>query len=243
MLRTVIPLAILLFATSPLIAQDTLADSSSRQEAYANAVASYERFTGNQTRLYNGIEHVGYTPLLRGHAYFISNQPARGSVWYDGMFYRDVPMLYDLIGDEAVVVYYDSILQLSLTAEKVKAFDLAGHHFIRIVKDSATHRNLSTGFYDLLYQGHTPVLAKRSKTIEERIVDNRVLYSIKEQQRYYIRKDDVYQRVSNYDQLLNMLQDRKKDIRRFLKKQKIRFRKDRETAVIKAVEYYDSLKN
>jgi len=47
--------------------------------------------------------------------------------------------------------------------------------------------------------------------------------------------------VNSKRELLDALDDRRKEMQRFLKKNKLNMRKGRETALIQAIQYYDKL--
>jgi len=209
--------------------------------AINNAITLYYQFTEKQARLYNGLEYYDYSPKLQGHAYFMDSSWKTGSIIYDGITYRDVSMMYDLVRDEVVILHFNNIKKMGLLSEKVKEFTLQGHHFLRIEKDSLSKSPLTTGFYDKLYEDRSAVLARRIKIIEEKVT-NEVEQYITVHDHYYIRKEGVYHEVSTYKGLLDIFKTDAKEIRQYLRKNKIRYRKNRENAIMKAVAYYDSIK-
>ena len=89
-------------------AQITAIDSSSQQYAFNNAVSILNTSIGNSSRLYNGPEYYFYDPLIKGNAYFLDvNSFTTGSIYYNGVLFSGVPMLYDLYKDEVVVLLYN----------------------------------------------------------------------------------------------------------------------------------------
>jgi len=218
-------------------AQDTAAETHFTQTAIDSAVASYHQFTGKRSRLLNGLEYTGYTKI-EGHAYFLDDQWQTGSVVYDGLVYNNIPMQYDLLKDFVVVLHPDGYPAFRLFNEKVTEFTLARHRFIRIVRDSLSLSPLATGYYDELYNGKLLVLAKRTKLIDERVSDKLDRMFIAKNY-YYIRKDGVFYSVKSYKDLLTILKDRSKEIRQYLRKNKIKYRKAKENAIVKAAAYYD----
>lgn len=231
------------FFVPPCLAQDSLANSST-SAAVSNVVNLYYQFTDKQSRLYNGIGTYDYIPGIQGHPYFMDSAWKNGSVIYDGLSFKDVPMMYDLVKDEVVILHYNQIQKITLLTEKVQEFNLQGHHFIKVAKDSQDKESLAAGFYDRLYNDHSVVLAHRTKIIEEKVTSV-IERFITAHEHYYIQKDGhgVYHEVHSYESLLSILKDRARDIKQYLRKNKIRYRKNRENAIIKAVAYYDTLKN
>ena len=58
---------------------------------------------------------------------------------------------------------------------------------------------------------------------------------------FFIQKDSTYYPVKSYKGLLTILKDRSKEVKQYLRKNRIRYRKGPENAILKATVYYDSL--
>ncbi|THU41490.1 hypothetical protein FAM09_05115 [Niastella caeni] len=200
----------------------------------------YNPFIENQSRLYNGIEHLGYSIRIKGHAYFLQKELAIGTIMYDELEFANVPMLYDLSKDQVIVQHLNGFSRLGLVSEKVKEFTLLNHHFIRLEADSLSRSPIFTGFYDELYSGQLKVLAKRFKYIHEEIKDE-LERKFLQQDHYFVQKDGVYYLVKTYKDLLTILKDKGREVKQYLRKNKIKFRKGRENAIVQATAYYDSL--
>ena len=120
----------------------------------------YNPFIEKQSRLYNGIEHMGYSFRIKGHAYFILKELSKGSLVYDGLEFANVPMIYDLLKDQVIIQHNNSFSKVGLVSEKVKEFSLLNHHYIRIIVDSTSASPLTTGFYDEVYKGNLNILIR-----------------------------------------------------------------------------------
>ncbi|NII23979.1 hypothetical protein HB364_02730 [Pseudoflavitalea sp. X16] len=223
-------------------AQDTTADSSFTATALHNAVASYHHYIDKQSRLYNGIEYIGYSPKIEGIPYFLENTWQRGSIVYDGIAYDTVKMMYDMVKDRVIILHFNGFYRLALFSEKVTSFSLMNHHFVRFEQDSLGRSPLETGFYDQLYTGPSAVLARRSKFIEE-TVREQLERKFVEQYHYYIYKDGNYHIIRTKKALFSLLKDRAREVKQYLRNQKLKFRKDKETTILQAATHYDSLKN
>jgi hypothetical protein len=104
--------------------------------------------------------------------------------------------------------------------------------------------NLAPGFYDLLYPGKSQVMVKRSKTIDSHIAGERTV------EIFYVDKNDVYIKNGNAYYLidgrgsfLDTFKDKKKEIKQYIKLNKIDFNADIESAVVKLANYYDTISN
>jgi hypothetical protein len=223
--------------------QDSATENHFVKDAESNAVDAYYRFTDKRARLYNGTEHIGYLYNIKGFAYYVQNTWDKGSVFYDGLLFEQVPMLYDLYQDVVVILHFNGY-RLNLLSERVKEFNLLDHHFVRYVYDSMAPPLSTvpvTGFYDQLYEGKIMVLAKRQKLLDEKLTDV-VEYEFLPKTSFYIYKDSVYHSCKTYRGLRNALSDKSKDVRRYLRKNKIKFKDNPEYAIVQAAKYYDTLK-
>jgi hypothetical protein len=200
----------------------------------------YNPFIEKQSRLYDGIEHLGYSVRIKGHAYFLIKELQTGTLVYDELEFVNVPMLYDLLKDQVVIQHFNGFTKIGLVQEKVKEFTLNGHHFIRLKADTASHSPIITGYYDELYTGRLKVLVKRGKVIDETIKDELEREFI-QLDLFFIQKEGTYYIIKNYKGLLTILKDRSKEVRQYLRKNRIKYRKGREEAILKATVYYDSL--
>jgi len=225
-----------------LLKSQSAADSTILSLQKKNAIALYYQSLQTQSGLYNGIEYIRYeTTLKDGHQYFDTAKAVPGSVFYDGMLYTDVPMLYDIVKDQLVAQHYNNVFFMQLIKSKVDSFNFIGHAFVHLAKDSTKKENISEGFYDLLYNGKIKLYAKRYKTIQESIPDMVVERRVYMHNRYFVFKNNTYNEVFSESSVYNLFNDKRSELRQALRKQHIRFRKQREYAIKMMVEQYDAL--
>jgi hypothetical protein len=232
----VILIAILPVCT--VFGQSASSDSSFRENAIRYANARYVRSTTDQARLYNGAEYVGHPPNIKGHPY-IDSLWRTGSVTYDGVDYQNIRLLYDLVDDVVVAPHIDSVYRMKLQSIKINRFSIPNHNFVRIVRDTANNIGLRTGFYDQLYDGRSKVLARRVKTIKTEYVQNTVKEEYLTENSFYIQKNGVFYPVKSKQSVLSLFADQKKTLRKYLRENRIKFAKERETAIVKLSHLYD----
>lgn len=225
-------------AVCPVFGQTASADSSFREQAVRYAHARYVRSTADQARLYNGAEYVGHLPSIKGYPYVDSLWRA-GTVTYDGVTYENIRLLYDLVDDVVVVPHIDSVYRMQLQSIKISRFSIPNHTFVRIVRDSTHNVGLRTGFYDQLYDGRSKVLARRVKTIKTELVQNAVKEEYLSDNYYYIGKNGLFYPVKSKRSVLNLFADQKKNLRKYLRENRIKFGKNREAAIVKLTQQYD----
>ncbi|UOQ71268.1 hypothetical protein [Hymenobacter cellulosilyticus] len=199
------------------------------------------------SNLYNGTEYVRYEKTFRsvkGHQFFQAAEELTGNIFYDGALYTNVPLQYDIRYDQLVLRFPQSPYQLKLHTEKVGYFTVNRHRFVQINGPApATAGALVPGFYDVLYEGRTRVLAKRIKKIQETLTGGGVELAFLESNRFFLEKEGKPYPISGKGDLLTALADKKKELRQFVSAQKLSFNKDQqEASFVKLARYYDTLR-
>jgi hypothetical protein len=216
-------------------------DSTLTNPATRNAYRVYSNTIGNEANLYNGVEYAGYNEHNNdvGNAYFLSNDWSDGSVEYDGGQYDNVSLMYDLVTDQLILEQPYSHFKLALISGKVKNFTLGGHTFVYLA-GSKNDSLIRPGFYDRLYGGRTSVFARRSKHLVQRIELREVVIEYPPTTRYFILKDGVFFPVKSRASVLAVFRDRKKELRKLIRKNRLNFSDDREHAIAEVAGYYDA---
>jgi len=220
-------------------------DSSSQQNALNNTVSLFYSSLGKQSPLFNGAEYYLADPVVKGNPYYADvNAFSPGSVLYNNMRFTGVPMLYDIYGDQLVVLLYNHFTKYILVKDKVSSFDFLDHHFVRI--DTVTFLNnpiIKPGYYDELYGGRLQVLARHSKDIQTSSGGQTSESYFDYKKDYFIRKNNIYYSFSSQGSLLDILKDRKKELQKYIRENQIRYRRNPEEAMVKIASYYDHLTN
>lgn len=206
-----------------------------------NRQSFYMRELDAAAAIYTGNAYIPDRRLSEGHVFFVENGWNKGSVVYGGVYYEDIPVLYDLVKDEIVILYHDGKSKITLHPENVDRFSLLGHSFIRLPHVPIKGRDMAAGFYDLLYDGEAKVLVKRTKLIKEDISSGTFRRFTEQDNRLYIKKGNVFYNVKSKGSVLRVFKDKKRELRKFLKNNKVQFHKDRERAAVEMARYYDTL--
>jgi hypothetical protein len=229
-----------LLLLSPLLgySQATKVDTSFLALSKAKSIALYTGTIRDQSRLFNGSDYIVYLPQDEEHPYYGSDDWTTGSIVYWNELYENVSVLFDISTDQ-VIVEHDRGSPVRLVPEKVQRFTILGHTFVRLLKDDKNKR--SDGFYDQLYNGKSKVYARYSKTYRETLQTPRVIPSFDESVRYYVVKDGNFHVVKTKRSILQVLSDRKSELKSFLRKNRIRYNDNREKAIVRLTEFYDTL--
>ena len=223
-------------------AQLNKTDSAFYQSAILNAINIYHASAGDQTALYNGSLYYGYPfRFKQGTPYFVADTVwIKGSVTYDGILYKDVTIEYDNLQD--FVIVQDSLYWVQLNGKKVSEFTLLNRHFVRLEKNNVNKDIVTTGFYEVLYNGNVSIFRKDIKQIhEEASIVEGVERAVIVSSHYYIKKGDMIYPVSKESEITDILPDKKKEIRQFLKKNKLKFRKDKDNTLLQVAAFYEQL--
>jgi hypothetical protein len=233
---------LILFTNSKLVAQLTADDSSFLIRAKENTVNLYQQQLGNRSGLINGSQYLGYSfSFASGHPYFYNDTSNTGSILYDKVDYHDIQLRYDEIAE--VVICFQTYRSVQLISEKIAWFNILNHHFERIVQDSLNATIPKTGFYERLFQGKISVYKKETKKIQEdlRPMGSDIIRTIETKTLYLIKKNNAYYPVNNKKSLLNIYSDKKNEIDRYIKKNKFKYKKNKENMIVQTAAYYDQL--
>ncbi len=214
-------------------------DTAFLAEAMRNSVAQYTRSMHGQANLYNGSEYREPRRTNDQHPYFVSEDWLEGSVLYDNDWYDHIPLQYDITRDIVITEMYTNGNPMVLVDAKVGGFSVGGHRFRKMIRDTLNALP-ETGFYDVLYDGKTRVIARRQKSTQERIESLTVTINFEERNRYFILQNGRYHAVKSKRSVLTVLENRQGDLKKFLRANGVKYRKDRETALRKMAEFYDT---
>lgn len=206
--------------------------------AFSDSAANlYFISQGGTSALYNGRLFYGY-PTIKGHAYYPEEGWQIGSVLYDGTWYHDVTLMFDIYKDE-VVILHPNTTPLCLFSERVQKFYFRGLTFVRL---SASKDHVpKSGFYQQLVEGNITIFSRRLKVIEEKIENLEIERNFISTYQYYALKDGIYYQIGKKKSLLNLLKDSRQNILQYLKEQKLKYKDDKEKAITQVAQFYNQL--
>ncbi len=240
MIQTLL-ISLLLLISSTLGFTQSGADTTFLQAAIQNSIQVYQRTLAGQVKLYNGSRYQAPANTIDQHPYFSSDDWIMGDVFYDGQFFTNVPLMYDIYNSLLITEHYSNGQSVQLIIEKVNHFSIAGHTFEKIENKSVGKSLSQTDFYDILYPGKTTVIAKRQKVLHEKITSQKVERSYDEKNRYFILKNGFFFPVKSKASVLKILEDKKQDLKKFLTRTRTTFSGNREIALKSLAQYYDTL--
>lgn len=176
-----------------------------------------------------------------GDQFFLTNAFIKGSVTFNGKRFSNLDLMYDISNDE-LILRIDPYPVISMNKEMIDSFTLVfenrNYHIINAGNDSSA---ILRGYVNVLYEGTTTLYVKYTKLVQPLAVDGRFDLLVQEH-RVYIKKDSQIIQISGKRKFIALLEDKKKEVNDFMKKEKIKIsRKDPDT-FIPVLKYYDSLK-
>ena len=223
-------------------ARSQINDSAFVTRVSANITGYFTTSLEKGAPIYNGKVYYTHPKFIEnGHAFFLVSQYQPGIVTYEGYTYRDAELMYDIIRDELLLLHFDKVTDIVLDPEKADAFSFLGHNYINIREAEAKETNLSTGYYEILYQGKITLLVKRSKKVNEKISQAGVERSVSQHNRYYLLKDSVYTLLKNKKSLTKLLKSTQNQNLQYIRNNQLNFLKDEENAMLSLVRYHDSI--
>ncbi|MBS1609604.1 MAG: hypothetical protein JSS70_12760 [Bacteroidetes bacterium] len=232
-------------------AQFNTADSIALNTSITGIINFHNSILGENIHLYNGYENTGYNHLAIGHPYFLADELQNGTVFYDDTYYRNIPLLYDLVQDDVVILQYavnkstasddyKKVMRQDLIKSKVGWFTMPGHEFVRLTEDSNAI-GMPGGFYERMYNGKVKLLAKRSKKYVEEVKGQELERRYEQTNEYYIQQNGKYAIVHSAKFLPGILNDKKKELNNFYRNNRKKYKKNKEQLILEVVRYYDQL--
>lgn len=219
--------------------QPAVPDSIAHAAALENAVSTYRDYLGNAASFYAGTRYTDYHLQLKsGHPFFKGLGAYKGEIMFEGILYPNLLLKYDMLIDRVILIDSARLLSTSLNADKIDYFTMDGHRFVKFFKTKSNELP-ATDFYEVLQEGKGFTLIKKDdRRITEDSEHKRDVRSVVS---YYLKKGDVYHPFNNQRQVLAILDDKKAEVRNYIKKKDLAFKENADDTLRSILSYYESL--
>jgi len=213
-----------LYVTGTTGAEQVLQDTIDRQILYSGRVWRniYSRVIGDQ--------------------YLFTREFMTGTVTTGGKTYGNMPIRYDIYNDEIITIT-DRNMVIQLNREIVDMFsfryDGRDYKFMKIDRDSL---NTISGYVNVLFDGELSLFVKYKKEIILLAVDNKYDQFL-QSYKIYLKKDGKLYSVTGNSDLLRIMKDRKKQVKRFIRENNLNLSKKNPENFVPVIEYYITLNN
>jgi hypothetical protein len=236
-------LSAIILNSRPASAQKISDDTTNYLKAAIAATrAQFTKTISANAYLYNGTAYARYWNGVVGYPFFEAEGFQKGDIYYNGIFYEEIPLMYDLFRDVLITKTFSKEDDMNLLGEKLTAFSLGTHFFVKISPDSAYATGLKTGFYEKIYTGGISAFVRHEKRIEKSLKVDENFSKFTQYDHYYIEKDGLFHAIDGESDLQSVLKDQKQEIKKFLNRKEIRYKKDPAATIIQVAAFYDGLK-
>ena len=193
--------------------------------------------------LVNGQIYIPARPRAKGSPYFGGKQFVEGSVQIKGRQFKGVLLKYNLENQRIILraaLESGKYVTILLNSNLIDHFTIDGQYFINAV---SFFEDLEvSGFYTLVYEGNFTFLVKYEKTFRA-VYDNQTpegsyteLHSD-----FFIFEDGKLENITKKKALLNYFPLHKKEIKSFMRKYKIQYKKASVTELNQLMNYCDTI--
>ena len=216
--------------------KQTLAIPQERWQSTDSAAIRYLRNISWKATLFHG-NMQDKQPWATNHPYMQDDRYTKARLSYRGVVYPDALLRLDLSRNELMTVLpgYRNII---LFPENVDYAELHGKHIIYFCRDSLPNCP-STGYYILLHSGECKILEKQTASLKFDSSSGESYYTFKTS--FYLYKNGVYYTIRNKRGLLKILSLYKKELKRFISDNHLRFRKNAEDFLSRTVGEYEKI--
>ena len=237
MIKFQVWLCLMIFAWQQLPAQDNLLRQSTERSA-----ADYMNVTSGYAALFSGVRQQLLLQPLLNHQYFVSQDYVNGRLSYRGIVYPNVSLRWDLYRDELIILSPNNY-NIALKSENIDFAEIYGYHIFYFHSDSLPGCP-PTGNYIRLYSSDDYLLLEKLTNMmyrDENIRNNRYQYYFGLSTDFYLLKNGVYYKITNRRTLLKTLETHRRELRRFINAQDLRYKLDAEKMVLEVVKKHEKL--
>ena len=236
---------ILLFLTLFPDATRAQRDFPGEGNAFSRLETYYRHATGIDKRYINGSEYLDVFPGCIGHPFFLDGYWCFGELVMEGRRYKGIPVKYDLYGDQLLYnhVHPSGSYVIVLNKTRVDTFVIEGHLFCKLTLSEALQGIPATRsmeqFFEVVSRGPATFYQKWQKSFSEPTKHEGGTFSL--QKEWYILNNNRYYRIKRKYQLVRALGDREKEVKAYIRENRVIFRPGDESAVKKVVDHYNSM--
>ena len=209
-------------------------------------IIEYTEFVyGTDDALVNGQPYALKYREVKGHPFFGDDKWSEETLTVKGKTFHNVKLNYDIESDKLILntkYNENSYIIIELSNEVIDSFNIQSHHFI-----NAAQLKIDAGeikFFEQIYKGNFSFLIKHKKIL------NKAYYDTPPYGRYtkmisvhYIFEKGELKKINSKKSFLKYFHKNKKEIRAFMRKNKIKYKKANHKQLQVLMKYCDNLIN
>ena len=215
-------------------------DSILYRESLSKIRQIYFNGIGDNAQLYHGTEFIRNGQKANGFPFYEGNDILTGSISYQGEIYPHQNFYYNLVSDELITNNYANNALIVLSIDKIDSFTVQTHVFVPL--PAGKSRGLEKdGYYDKLLPGEPGLYCRREKRLVTGTGSEEAKYT--QYNYYFIRLKNVFYSVEGKSELLEILKDQKDVLKKYIRSNKLNFKKDLENSLVLTTIYYSQPKH
>lgn len=219
-----------------LFAQNLDRDSLAKI-SYNNALSFYRTSLGENLRFVNGETYYTYGTNVGGSAVFGDSTFINGLLFYEGIRYDEIPLMYDIYIDKLVSVTNTGAF--SITTDKIDQFKIGSNSFVNL-KSIVFGKKVVDGFFEVKYKAKLGVYIKHKRELKFSL-NKETPYYFNPKQILYVEMDNKLHEITSESSLLGLFVNKKKEIILYVKENGLKFKKDPEQFTVAVVKHYERL--
>ncbi|MBN8577095.1 MAG: hypothetical protein J0L66_09130 [Cytophagales bacterium] len=195
----------------------------------------YDSAMEGNLRIYTGkkFQEPFSKKLIEGDLYYGGDEWTEGTIGYQGEIYSKVTMRYHTFLDKLIVLRQNGNESLEVAEATVDFFILHDRKFTKL--------KAATGYYGIIYTGEINIVAKYYSSRHDKVVNKNMVTELEAKSKYYILKNESITQVKSKSSVLKVLVDKKVELRKYLRAQRISFSQNKEYALQIIGAEYDRL--
>ncbi len=204
---------------------------------------SIEAIYGSDDLLVSGRFYKPTHSYASGNPYFLEKNWCKGTLFIRDRAFKYVDCTYNIENDKVIIkanLKSGASVQLEINIEYLDSFIIGNHHFIN--SDGLKTTESINGYYEQIYNSDYLFLIKHSKTFINKYTDLEPYGRFsKVRSAYYIYFNSQLSKLFTKKSFLHYFKPYKKEIRKFFRKNNIKYKKASNYEIYKLMKYCNEL--
>jgi len=228
------------FCKEKVVAQN----ADNKQQAVTEILRKANQVYGPNEMLENGKVYIPDHPKAKEYPYYLESGWMDARLILKGDIFIDLHVKYNVCLELLIlkkeVENQENHIPIVLNNNFIESFDIKDHHFINL--NTMSFNAELSGFAELIYQDQLIFLVKHTKEFLPQFSQSNPYgaYS-KLSSNYYIYKNDKLTRLNSKKAFLNYFEPFRKDIKKYMRQNNIKYKKASSTQLYNLIKYCDEV--
>lgn len=233
--------SVLILLTTICLAESLNAQTARTERADSASIRSYQDKVGIYSPLFYGKESYKYPHNISGSPFYGSEKYIAGALYYDKNIYLHTLLRLDTYRDELCVSNPEGNVSIVLNSFLVDSAFINGEKLIYYHTEEKRNAPKSA-YYIELHSGQSILYKKNSCKLLESTNESRVVSrKFSQSSEYYLDIHNEFYRITSKNSLLKALKTHKKELNRFIKNNRLNYKKETDLFLIQTIREYERL--